>query len=146
VPAPESAWDTLKTGWDYLRVVFTIHWFGFLWYTLIVFFAPEKEFARLTGSPDPSQAGLELMYFVGGLRLFIQVVLAYTIVVNQRHLRWATVLGMMTFEAVFLTRFIAQSGFGAIGRYWPPLLFLVAYSVWIGMKLWRRSRSISSGH
>lgn len=133
-----SFWiQRLKQGWDYLRIVFSIHWCGFLYYTLVVFLSPSKEFARLVGSSVPSSSGLELMYFVGGLRLFIQVVLGYAILVNEKHVRYATVAGMMLFEGVFLWRFIAQSGFGAIDRYWPPLLFLVAYAVWVIAKLVR---------
>lgn len=138
--APGFWTQRLTQGWDYLRVVFAIHWCGFLYYTFVVFLSPWKEFTRLVGSSVPSPSGLELMYFVGGLRLFIQVVLGYAILVNEKQLRYATVAGMMVFESVFLWRFIAQSGFGAIDRYWPPLIFLVAYVVWLIAKLIRSNR------
>ncbi len=134
---PDSWTKRLIHGWDYLRIVFTIHWFGFLYYTFVVFFSPMKEFTRLVGSSEPSPSGLELMYFVGGLRLFIQLVLGYAIVVNEKHVRYATIAGMMVFEGVFFWRFIAQSGFGAIDRYWPPLIFLLAYAGWLIVTLLR---------
>ena len=127
-----SFWtQRFKQGWDYLRIVFLIHWCGFLYYTFVVFLSPSKEFTRLVIPSEPSSSDLELMFFMGGLRLFIQVVLGYAIIVNEKHVRYATVAGMMLFEGMFLWRFIAQSGFGAIDRYWPPLLFLVAYAGWL---------------